>query len=1129
MFYRAYAMTRTFYISAISVLILLFVDFWTLKQGDLQQSVEALENYCLDNFDTYKSELLDSSFILILQSDSISQEELKKIRRIQAKLKSKSIEAVISKPGARLFWTEGNNAKAFCKSYGRADLRLKMCISPFNSNGQLQKYFYQNSPITARLEHFEQATDKTIGWFVYNIASDSKYRSARLNNLLLFFYIILFLVIVAECFKANSYVSFSLLLILRALIFVFPDWHNRFANSDLLSQIFNWQSYTNVDLLLDMFIVFSLLSYISQKLSLIITKKNQKLQLLTHGILLLLLIVSHIRLTRFLALSDNFNVTINDISSINIPETTIFLSLILCLTGIFIYAVSFIQLIKRILSTRNFYIGLLAMIVIQNVLVLSLNPGMPWLYVLLFSACFYILVDLFIDIDQKSITWVIWWAIFFGIYMSSLFFYFDIEKQIESRKIFLSALFSDTPDIDRSQTMVLDSVITHLEELFVLPEEASYDTSDISSHLLKRYPEYKIKFDVLTRKKALFKMWNDRQYLEQKSDSIYLNHVDNYLWKKIAFGDSLDLAAGIQLVQPRNQTYPFIILTKDKIYNYGLNYEPGDLSRMRKSNDPLSEYEGRVYISHGHGDVKAFCVKEFESIVKPIALFSLLFTFIILLFTAIAFASRHYKVLPTEWPINVRQFESLNGRIQTALIIVILLSFIVIAAATSTFLSQVVQDKNNLYLTEKIENLSRDIENKLILADSPGEAIIIAGNYKDDLEINHNTKLDIIDFNKPVSPSNYFAYAYFSKRNMRFSFTENLNDSQYISYIPISYKDRSIGYIRMEESSEAVKAFNIYDFLGSIFNIYVFLFLVASVLAIFIAKSITKPLSLLNQKLTAIKLGKRNERISWEREDEVGELITNYNNMVQQLEDSAEILAKTERDNAWREMAKQVAHEIKNPLTPMKMYIQHLEKAVKQSPDRAIEISKKISQTLLEQVENLTQIADSFSNFAELPQSSNEKIEINKVVALVHNLFRKRDDMEIVLSEPIDPLYVYADKNQLIRILNNLVKNAIESIPKDRKGRVSLSLVSKEDKAIICVEDNGSGVPPEMSDKIFQPKFTTKDSGSGLGLAIALNMIESMNGRLYFKSNPGSGTRFFIELDLIRQNFDDSEKRITLD
>jgi len=214
----------------------------------------------------------------------------------------------------------------------------------------------------------------------------------------------------------------------------------------------------------------------------------------------------------------------------------------------------------------------------------------------------------------------------------------------------------------------------------------------------------------------------------------------------------------------------------------------------------------------------------------------------------------------------------------------------------------------------------------------------------------------------------------------------------------------------------------------------------------------------------------------------------------------------------------------------MKLSIQYLEKAIKKNPDEAIPISKRISNTMLEQIDNLTGIAEAFGNFAQLPQSSNVKVELNNVVEVVHNLFRKRKDMDIKLEVPIDPIHVYADKSQLVRILNNLVKNAIEAIPNDRRGFITVRLYTRNEKAIIQVEDNGDGISDDMKDKIFQPKFTTKDSGSGLGLAISANMIDSMNGRLYFESEQGQPTSFFIELDVIRQpSFDDNKERVLLD
>ena len=433
-----------------------------------------------------------------------------------------------------------------------------------------------------------------------------------------------------------------------------------------------------------------------------------------------------------------------------------------------------------------------------------------------------------------------------------------------------------------------------------------------------------------------------------------------------------------------------------------------------------------------------------------------------------------------------------------------------------------IENRNELFIKEKLNAIARDLDDKTKIAQSEQETVAIAKNYEKSLEITHDAELDIIPLNNKRTKGEYFPFVYFAKQVAPRAFRDYSQDKRK-NFIPILYDSKTVGYTVLSYKNNLSSSVSVFDFLGSIFNVYVFLFLITSVLAIFIARSITKPLALLNQKLSQLTLGKRNELISWDKEDEIGILIKNYNNMVNQLEKSAVLLAKTERDSAWREMAKQVAHEIKNPLTPMKMYIQHLEKAISQQPENAKQITKKISATLMEQIDNLTQIANSFSNFAELPKTNNTKIELNSVVEVVHNLFRKREDMEISLSEPINSINVFADKNQLIRILNNLVKNAIESIPHDKKGKIVLKLYSKGDKAIIQVSDNGSGVPDDMKDKIFQPKFTTKDSGSGLGLAIASNMLESMNGRLYFDSEENIGTNFYIELDNIRP------KTITLD
>lgn len=1123
-------MAKAFYIFILAFLLLVVADVWTLRDRPVDQSIDQLENYCEQQLDYFKSQVLSDTFLTLLTADSLNRPQLQRIRHFDSTFKKNKLNITMLQNDSLIYWTSDNLRKSYCKSYKKHEYKVQLCIDPFDKQGNLEELFYEKTQLHHQISLATEGQDSSLIWQDMSLSVKNNYRPVRLNNIFLLLYIVILFVIIAYLIQKSKLWSFASVLVIKLLLTLLPNWKNRFSNSDLITELFGWQTYSNVDLLLDSFLLFMLALWISRSISQWIMSKSSLPIVLSLGVLQILLILTHLRLVQYIALSDQFNITINDISSINTAEIIVILSLLIALAGIFVFTVSYIQYLKKSLSAKVFYLSLFVMIVLTLLGVITLNLSISALYCILFLICYYVLTDLFIDINQKSITWIIWWSIFFGIYMSSLFFNYDIQKQLNNRQAFLETLLEDTTEDELINTPQLDSVLFELNQIITLPNTTAYDESDLEHFFEDKYKLQGLNINISDLDNSPYKIFEQNSnYLQRVQKDRFFDPVSNYIWKIATTNDSTFIWAGYELKAPSEISYPVILYANKEFYNEGQKIGDDELQFMKNMDRDLASLDGKIYLRYKKGDLSAYTTKEFESLIKPIALFSLLFTCIILLFVGIGWINKYLALMPVEWPLNSSNFESLNARIQTALILVILLSFIFIAAVTSSFLGNFIDAKNDIILEEKIETVVRDIARKLRHAESPQEAIVIANNYKKEIESTHNAKLRIIDFNKQNLTEDYFNYVYFNKQKSTYPYTVKLKNNNYKSYIPVKYRGKSSGFVEMSVSSESTKAFNIYDFLGSIFNVYVFLFLIASVISIFIAKSITKPLSILNQKMNDLRLGKQNELISWEREDEMGKLIHNYNNMVQQLEDSAEILAKTERDNAWREMAKQVAHEIKNPLTPMKMYIQHLEKAIKQSPDRAHEIAKKISSTLLEQVENLTQIADSFSNFAELPQSSNEKIEINKVVELVHNLFRKRDDMEIVLSEPIDPLFVYADKNQLIRILNNLVKNAIESIPPDRKGKISLSLSQKGDKAIISVEDNGTGIPENMYEKVFQPKFTTKDSGSGLGLAIALNMIESMNGRLYFKSVYGTGTRFFIELDILRQNFEESDKRITLD
>ena len=254
--------------------------------------------------------------------------------------------------------------------------------------------------------------------------------------------------------------------------------------------------------------------------------------------------------------------------------------------------------------------------------------------------------------------------------------------------------------------------------------------------------------------------------------------------------------------------------------------------------------------------------------------------------------------------------------------------------------------------------------------------------------------------------------------------------------------------------------------------------------------------------------------MDWGTKDEVGTLISEYNKMIKKLDDSANLLAKSEREGAWREMAKQVAHEIKNPLTPMKLSIQYLKHAFQSNPDNIEPLMQRVSNTLIEQIDNLAHIANEFSNFAKMPRANNEEFIVNVLVESVHDLFKEVKDADVSLTLPEKAFTVFADRKQLMRVLNNLIKNAVEAIPEDRDGAIKVSLFEQEIMAIIKVSDNGVGIPEEMKKKVFVPNFTTKNSGTGLGLAISKNIIESVNGKIYYETMPNIGTDFYVELPI---------------
>ena len=303
------------------------------------------------------------------------------------------------------------------------------------------------------------------------------------------------------------------------------------------------------------------------------------------------------------------------------------------------------------------------------------------------------------------------------------------------------------------------------------------------------------------------------------------------------------------------------------------------------------------------------------------------------------------------------------------------------------------------------------------------------------------------------------------------------------------------------------------NFLVTLITLNAFIFLIAGLIAFFVTSRITNSFLIISQKLKEIKLGKTNEAIVWHRNDEIGELVQEYNKMVLKLEDSAKLLARSEREGAWREMARQVAHEIKNPLTPMKLSIQYLQKAIDSNSPDAKPISQSVAKTLVEQIDYLSNIASDFSNFANIGNPVMEKVNLCDSLQSVVDLFSMEENGSISYEKSKEEIFVMADKTQLNRLFTNLIRNAFESASGTYKAEVHIQCTLKNSKVLIQITDNGEGIKPEMKDKIFYPNFTTKTSGTGLGLAMCKSIIEQMKGEIWFETEVGKGSSFFIELN----------------
>ena len=300
-------------------------------------------------------------------------------------------------------------------------------------------------------------------------------------------------------------------------------------------------------------------------------------------------------------------------------------------------------------------------------------------------------------------------------------------------------------------------------------------------------------------------------------------------------------------------------------------------------------------------------------------------------------------------------------------------------------------------------------------------------------------------------------------------------------------------------------------FLSTLYQIYFIMLVVAIVLAYFISRYVTRSIETIRLKIGQAGLLKKNEKIYLSNATkEIDSLVNSYNKMIDDLEDSAERLAKTEREQAWQEMAKQVAHEIKNQLTPMRLTVQSFQKnsGLKKGEEQKDKLND-FCDTLIEQIDTMSNVATSFSDFATLPKTQLEKTDIVEATKKVVEIFEQNN---ISLETSSENIFIKLDKEQWIRVMTNLIKNSIQAIPHDREPIIHVKITESLKTVKVIVSDNGLGVSKNNRDKIFEPKFTTKSDGMGLGLGIVRSIINSHRGKISYKSKSKKGTDFKISL-----------------
>ncbi|PZF72812.1 hypothetical protein DN068_10370 [Taibaiella soli] len=631
------------------------------------------------------------------------------------------------------------------------------------------------------------------------------------------------------------------------------------------------------------------------------------------------------------------------------------------------------------------------------------------------------------------------------------------------------------------------------------------------------------------------------------------DHVIGKVFIELSLKKSDNETVYPELLQPSNlrqqkmdQNHAYAIYDHGKLISQSNNYS-FELTAPSNKNDPEYEFKNK----NGYSILYYRPNKETAVVVsyRPEHLWSItrMFSFVFaaqivitLLYTVHNLIL--YSIYKPRRQGRKKKIRPLGTRLRLTILLIFLGSFAFIGVATSFILSFQYDRSTTVRLTASMQQMETEIHQYLTTHDGLKDEtrfnqvthqqsfeyfiVDLANRLPADINIfdnhgilNTTSQSHIYDKNilaRIIRPDAY--YKLFYQRQSSVIQKESIGNLNYQScYMPIRNVATGVtlGYLNVPYfTSERDIREQISTIISALINVYVLVFLVSGLIAYLFTQSLTKPLQMIISGFNQVNLD-QNKPLEWpNEEDEIGRLVHAYNGMVKKVEDLAIQLAHNEREGAWREMARQVAHEIKNPLTPMKLSIQYLQRAVMQNRPDVPALAERVSSTLIEQIDNLSYIASEFSNFAKLPEAKPEEIELNAFLEKQVQLYNGRENLDISYHSEDQPLLIFIDQSQLLRTFTNLLQNAVQSIPEDAPGKIIIRLLNENNNALISITDNGSGISEEKKEKIFKPYFTTKSSGTGLGLAMTKKIIEVASGAIWFESEEGKGTTFYVQFPL---------------